>query len=58
MRLAMSAFGTKQTSKIGRRISLSEVKRTLRRPVPLSANDPKRTLAVHCGDGLDAGFSP
>ena len=24
----------------------------------LSANDPKRTLAVHCGNGFDAGFSP
>jgi hypothetical protein len=22
------------------------------------ANDPKRTLAVHCGNGSDAGFSP
>jgi hypothetical protein len=22
------------------------------------ANDPKRTLAVHCGNGFDAGFSP
>jgi hypothetical protein len=24
----------------------------------LSAYDPKRTLAVHCGNGFDAGFSP
>jgi hypothetical protein len=24
----------------------------------LSAFDPERTLAVHCGNGLDAGFSP
>jgi hypothetical protein len=22
------------------------------------ANDPKQTLAVHCGNGFDAGFSP
>jgi hypothetical protein len=22
------------------------------------ANDPTATLAVHCGNGLDAGFSP
>jgi hypothetical protein len=24
----------------------------------LSAFDPERTLAVHCGNGLDARFSP
>jgi len=24
----------------------------------LSANDPSATLAVHCGIGFDAGFSP
>src|SRR5450755_2115552 len=24
----------------------------------LSANDPTATLAVHCGNGFDAGFSP
>jgi hypothetical protein len=24
----------------------------------LSANDPQATLAVHCGNGFDAGFSP
>jgi len=24
----------------------------------LSAYDPERTLAVHCGNGFDAGFSP
>jgi hypothetical protein len=24
----------------------------------LSANDPSATLAVHCGNGFDAGFSP
>ena len=24
----------------------------------LSANDPKRTLAVHCGNGFDAGLAP
>jgi hypothetical protein len=24
----------------------------------LSANDPKRTSAVHCGNDFDAGFSP
>jgi putative copper resistance protein D len=24
----------------------------------MSAYDPKRTLAVHCGNGFDAGFSP
>jgi hypothetical protein len=24
----------------------------------LSAFDPERTLAVHCGNGFDAGFSP
>jgi hypothetical protein len=24
----------------------------------LSAFDPQRTLAVHCGNGFDAGFSP
>jgi hypothetical protein len=24
----------------------------------LSANDPTATLAVHCGDGFDTGFSP
>jgi hypothetical protein len=24
----------------------------------LSAFDPTTTLAVHCGNGLDAGFSP
>ena len=24
----------------------------------LSANDPTETLAVHCGNGFDAGFSP
>jgi hypothetical protein len=24
----------------------------------LSALDPKATLAVHCGNGFDAGFSP
>jgi hypothetical protein len=24
----------------------------------LSANDPERTLAVRCGNGFDAGFSP
>jgi hypothetical protein len=24
----------------------------------LSAFDPKATLAVHCGNGFDAGFSP
>jgi hypothetical protein len=24
----------------------------------LSANDPERTLAVHCGNDFDAGFSP
>jgi hypothetical protein len=23
----------------------------------LSANDPKRTLVAHCGNGFDAGFS-
>jgi hypothetical protein len=23
----------------------------------LSVNDPKRTLAVHCGNGFDGGFS-
>jgi hypothetical protein len=24
----------------------------------LSVNDPTATLAVHCGNGFDAGFSP
>jgi hypothetical protein len=24
----------------------------------MSAFDPKRTLAVHCGNGFDAGFGP
>src|ERR1017187_5902375 len=24
----------------------------------LSANDPTATIAVHCGNGFDAGFSP
>jgi len=24
----------------------------------LSAYDPKRTIAVHCGNGFDVGFSP
>jgi hypothetical protein len=24
----------------------------------LSANDPTATLAVHCGNGFEAGFSP
>ena len=24
----------------------------------LSANDPSATLAVHCGNGFDAGFGP
>jgi hypothetical protein len=24
----------------------------------LSANDPTATLAVHCGNGFDVGFSP
>jgi hypothetical protein len=27
-------------------------------PRPLSANDPTATLAVHCGNGFDAGFNP
>jgi len=26
--------------------------------IDLSANDPTATLAVHCGNGFDAGFSP
>jgi hypothetical protein len=26
--------------------------------VGLSANDPTATLAVHCGNGFDASFSP
>ena len=24
----------------------------------MSAYDPKRTLALHCGNGFDAGFGP
>ena len=24
----------------------------------LSAKDPKRTIAAHCGNGFDAGFDP
>jgi hypothetical protein len=27
-------------------------------PDSLSAYDPTATLAVHCGNGFDAGFSP
>ena len=37
---------------------LSEAKRTSHGLVPMSVNDPKRTLAVRCGNGFDAGFSP
>jgi hypothetical protein len=39
----MSAFGGKAASTCA---------------LQMSAFDPKRTLAVHCGKGFDAGFSP
>ena len=34
------------------------VKRTCLFASHMSAFDPKRTLAVHCGDGFDVGLSP
>jgi hypothetical protein len=34
------------------------VKRTWRFALHMSAFDPKRTLAVRCGNRFDAGFSP
>ena len=39
----MSAIGTKRTCLFA---------------LHMSAYDPKRTLAVHCGNGFDAGFGP
>jgi hypothetical protein len=38
--------------------SLLGVKRTWAVAVHMSAFDPKQTLAVRCGNGFDAGFSP
>jgi hypothetical protein len=38
--------------------SLLGVKRTGLIAAHMSAFDPKRTLAVHCGNGFDAGFNP
>jgi hypothetical protein len=37
---------------------LSGVKRTFRFALHMSAFDPKRTLAVHCGDGLMSVSAP
>jgi hypothetical protein len=34
----------------GQRVALGQNK--------YAANDPTATLAVHCGNGFDAGFSP
>jgi hypothetical protein len=34
------------------------VKRTSLFATHMSASDPKRTLAVRCGNGFDVGFSP
>jgi hypothetical protein len=42
----MSAFG-----------GIADIGRNLARD-GLSAYDPSATLAVHCGNGFDAGFSP
>ena len=39
-------------------VSLLGVKRTYLIALHMSAFDPKRTLAVRCGNGFDAGFSP
>jgi hypothetical protein len=36
---------------------LQNVKKVLANPEP-STHDPTATLAVHCGNGFDAGFSP
>jgi hypothetical protein len=42
----------------GRLPHLSDAKRTSRDHRKSVARDPTATLAVHCGDGFDAGFSP
>src|SRR5215510_13346975 len=57
----MSAFGSKaDMAYSGKSLlrSLLGVKRTWPVAMQMSAFDPKQTLAVHCGNGFDAGFSP
>jgi hypothetical protein len=56
-----SAYGpsphSPQRTNSGRSLGNSR-QRSDRRLKSYAANDPKRTLAVHCGNGFDAGFSP
>jgi hypothetical protein len=56
-----SAYGTKRTIAAPQhfvRFRTIADKRTILACDGLSANDPSATLAVHCGNGFDAGFSP